>query len=301
VRSVLLLMTCAACGRLDFGEVSQVGDDAAPPNDGQVVDGHIPVCSAWSTPAPIANLETVNNDWEPALSPDRSSLVFSRQPATGGVDSLFVATRAQSGGFNQATTLTANVVQLTTDAGPAWSPDGKQLFFVSDRIAQDAMRLYVIDVTAGQFGPAAEVPELASTYVEGPAISNSGLELFYGDGITNSQMWRATRQTTASPWVVDRLLDELNSPQGDGWPSLSPDDLTIYWESDRDSVTGTIYAATRPSIGARFGHPAPVAELDTGTAEGDPDWFSETELLMAATRTDSVGGSDLYLSNRTCN
>jgi Tol biopolymer transport system component len=299
VRFVVLAIACAGCGRIDFGELSRAadaaGDDAAHDagRDGPSV------CSAWGNVLPLGAVNTTGQDWEPALAPDGNLLVYSHTDAAGNINKLHTATR-NGNQFTPLTQLTLEVVELGSDAGPAWTPDGSELFFVSDRLVADADRLYVTAVTSGVFGTTTMVSELASVEVDGPAIAPNGLELIYGDDSGQPEMHRATRASTTSPWVVDRALDELNSGHGDGWPTLSPDGLTMVFESGRlDVMHHSLFVTTRPMLDALWTMPQVISELPSDA--GDPDLVSDTELMFAAIVSNGVGENDLYVATRACN
>ena len=85
-------------------------------------------------------------------------------------------------------------------------------------------------------------------------------------------------------------LTELNSPSYDANATLSPDELTVYFSSEREGGEGRLdmYVATRPTPSAPFGDPAPLPDVNTAEWEG---WGSLTSdgLFIYATTIDSEG------------
>ncbi len=289
----LAVVTCIGCGRLDFG-LEQTADGAI--GDGGIGDTTRDACvlGAWSAPVTLASVNSVGTDWEPALRPDGKMLVFGRD---NGTTQIFVAQGSLSG-FSTPVMVLADT---NSNSGPAWSPAGDQLLFVSDRLVKDDFHLYVSNFALASmtFGAPVEVAELASESVNGPTLSSTGLELFYNDGSGNgSKIRHAVRASTSTPWQDLGFVDALNSGT-DGWPSLSPDDLTIYWESDRVNSLGSIFQATRPAVGAPFGTPMEVPGISGINADaGDPDISSDgLTMLFDSTRG---GDYDIYVSTRTC-
>jgi Tol biopolymer transport system component len=290
----LAILACASCGRIDF-ELERIADGAI--GDGRIGDttGDACVQSAWSAPVTLASVNSAGTDWEPALRPDGKMLAFGRDD--GATTQIFVAVGGLSTGFSPPGMVLANV---NSNSGPTWSPAGDQLFFVSDRILKNDFHLYIskFDVTNTTSGAPDEVNELASQSVNGPTLSSTGLELFYNDGSGNgSKIRHAVRASLGTPWQDLGYVDALNSGT-DGWPSLSPDDLTIYWESTRVNSLGSIFQASRPAVGAPFGTPMEVPGISGSDADGgDPD-ISPDGLTMLFDSTRG-GNYDIYVATRS--
>jgi hypothetical protein len=71
-------------------------------------------------------------------------------------------------------------------------------------------------------------------------------------GIFN--LWTASRTSLDEPFSNIRSFDEINSGSGDYRPCVSPDGLTLYFDSTRDDGPPSfeIYKATRSSINQPF-------------------------------------------------
>src|SRR5689334_8399117 len=86
MRVAVALAMLAGCGRWDFEPLA--GDGSAATRDG---DGSVG-CGAWPPPTELTTVNTLGDDWDPAISPDGNVLVFS-QKVTLSQQDLFVALR----------------------------------------------------------------------------------------------------------------------------------------------------------------------------------------------------------------
>jgi WD40-like Beta Propeller Repeat len=88
---------------------------------------------AYPAAAPLDGISTPASESNPAISPDGTLLVFvsDREGGLGGAD--LYASRLQGGVWSPAKNLGALVNSPQADFAPAFSPDGKYLFFTSER------------------------------------------------------------------------------------------------------------------------------------------------------------------------
>jgi dipeptidyl aminopeptidase/acylaminoacyl peptidase len=88
---------------------------------------------AYSTAAPVEEVSTPASESNPAISPDGTLLVFvsDREGGFGGAD--LYASRLRDGAWSPARNLGEVVNSSFADFAPAFSPDGKYLFFTSER------------------------------------------------------------------------------------------------------------------------------------------------------------------------
>jgi Tol biopolymer transport system component len=300
VRLGAVIAVLAGCGRIGFRELDDAGGamgDAvidAPPGDST-----ISACTTWGPPSAVmAGINSADYDWEPTLSPGGKTLVFTRSP-TVTTFQLFMATRAQpTDAFGAASMVLAGP---GNELGAVWTRDGSGLYFVSDRQVAGNPRLWYADFNAGTFGTPQQVSELATEPITGPGLSPDGLELIYSDpGPGPTRPRRATRATVSSPWIVAGVIPELDSLQDEGYVTFTPDGLTIYFESTRDSANGFIYTATRPALGAPFGAVIRADVFNAGTTEsGDPELSPDgSTIVYAAAMAGNAGNQDIY--TRTC-
>jgi Tol biopolymer transport system component len=90
----------------------------------------------------------------------------------------------------------------------------------------------------------------------------------------------------------------VNTTSFDENPSLSPDELTIYFASNRKNggADGNIYVATRANRDDAFGAAAEVTAVNTGADERGPSISSDG--LSLYFHSSQTNGYDLYVSTR---
>jgi len=132
---------------------------------------------------------------------------------------------------------------------------------------------------------------------------NFYLESERNGNFANTQILRATRSTTASPWSVPAPVNELNSGDQDHFYWVSANQTEAYMARHGNPVPSTfsdIYRTTRATPADPWGTPAVVSELST------PDTF-EWHLtltgngltgIFSSTRAGGVGGMDLWQTSR---
>ncbi len=88
---------------------------------------------AYPTAAPVEGISTPASESNPAISPDGTLLVFvaDREGGVGGSD--LYASRLRDGVWSPPTNLGPGINSPLADFAPAFSPDGKYLFFTSER------------------------------------------------------------------------------------------------------------------------------------------------------------------------
>jgi Tol biopolymer transport system component len=132
-----------------------------------------------------------------------------------------------------------------------------------------------------------------------PAISHDQLELIYAQA-GSPVLRRATRATTADPWVDLAPIPELTAYAADS-VTFAPDDLTIYF-SGTTGATSDIFVASRPARDAPFGPASVVDELsDPAAADLDPDLSADgSTMVFASDRAGGSGKADIYIATRLC-
>jgi hypothetical protein len=96
-----------------------------------------------------------------------------------------------------------------------------------------------------------------------------------------------------------KLIAELASTKRTDNPTLTGDQLEIFFTSDRDSGNGDVWSASRASVGVPFDAPAPVIEVNSSgfetssaiSADGLTLWFGSD-------RAGGVGLLDVWVSTR---
>ncbi len=154
-----------------------------------------------------------------------------------------------------------------SDAGfdPAWSPDGRQLVYTTERITDPYRRasvatLWVVDVAAG------ERRQLNEIDAAGPDWSPGGQRIAF---------WthRATVQGQRDIWTIDvdgtKPLPVTEDVHTDWDPMWSPDGRWLYFFSDRGGSPDLWRVAIDQKTGRLGGEPQPVTTGIARVVGGD--------------------------------
>jgi eukaryotic-like serine/threonine-protein kinase len=183
----------------------------------------------------------------PSLSPDGGSLLYARS-VDGNADIY-----SQRVGGGNPRNLTPD--SPADDTQPAFSPDGLQIAFRSDR---EGGGLFLMGATG-------ESPHRITSFGYNPAWSPDGRQIVFAtEGVANPQERRQTSQL----WIVDlatgnkRLLSRGDAVQ----PSWSPHGQRIaYWGIPAGKGRRILW-----TISVQGGQPVPV--IDDGHVNWDPVW-----------------------------
>jgi Tol biopolymer transport system component len=101
---------------------------------------------SYSEPVVLGdNINTEWDEWDPAISPDGSTLVFcSKKPSGMGVDDLYVSFKGKNGQWSESMNLGDAVNTSGSENRPHITADGKYLIFNSD--ANGSRDLFWIDM-----------------------------------------------------------------------------------------------------------------------------------------------------------
>jgi len=183
--------------------------------------------------------------FDPALPADRREVVFTQLTATNSFD-LFIASReSEAGDFGAIQPLPFNTTASEDDG--SFTADGLNLLYESGDQLFEAVR----DNRADAFAVAVahvDVPDIG----QGFDITADGLTLYYNDG----SLFVVRRPTRVSPFGLPKNLGPERP-----WPSISHDELELFFDSD-----GQIWRLTRETASDLFdGIPEQIF------AGGDPD------------------------------
>ena len=299
----LVWIALASCGRSGFDADpdggSGGGGGSAVAADAREADA-TPPCTLgpWSAPDRLAALDTYSNEFAPALSADKLTLLFESDRM--GTRDLFEATRSSTG---QAFGAGASIVAINTLASerdPTLSMDGLTLYFTSDRTGAPRLYRSTRSSLADAFGAPVEVSELAQVALQDPAVSADGNELFYADA-GETTVIRAVH--TPDGFIPNGTVTALQGGFASGGPSLSSDGRTLYYHHKADLFSPyELYRAHRASTSAAFGTPAAIAGLDDPSSDdGDPEISKDDRtIVFSSDRQGGAGGYDLYIASRDC-
>jgi Tol biopolymer transport system component len=247
----------------------------------------------WDAPQRLAAVDTNRDEFSPALSSDKLTLLFASN--RNGSRDLFQATRASTKDAFGSVTALAALNTPGEERDPTLSSDGMTLYFTRERRLYKATR----SSPAGAFGSPQQVSELANTGVLGASLSADGSELFFSDYLEMSVL-RAT-YSPSTGFILDGTVAALDNGFSSTSPSLSGDGLSLYFQYEPDVLsTPGVYVAHRSDRTKAFGPPQPLAELDLADGvEGEPEISKDgTTIVFVANR--GPGGFDLYMADRSC-
>ncbi len=243
-------------------------------------------------PTPVPGLEQQSNCFSVCLTPDMKQIVFGRlTDSTTGID-LYHATRDNVNQPFQAPKRIESTVSAETEAYPAISPDGLELFFVRP---DHKPMIWVTrrDDDSAAFG----TPEQwwycqasgSETPVGTPQVLSPDLILFarYQHGMAGGRIWSCERA------VGDRFLDPIrfSAPEGEHAVYFNLDGLRAYILREQSGV----YLTSRPKMNAPYFPPdALLSGTVTGPLEGSL-WVAPMEDVLFYT---SAGPGKTIGNNR---
>ena len=227
---------------------------AAPPGTlylGQKPPAEKPEVFAPGTISRETRLETY-----PTISPDRSTLFFSVVNAAW-TEGKILYTR-----FEHDAWTTPEVAPFSDGRSINWesfiSPDGKRMFFASNRPASSGMDIWMVERTSGTAWSApVRLPEPVNSAAEdgSPCVTSSGTLYFKslrGGGVGGSWLYRA-RLKDGGYTEVESLGSVLRTTSGESEPYVAPDEShLIFISQTRKGGHGgwDLWASFRESDGA---------------------------------------------------
>jgi hypothetical protein len=202
------------------------------------------------------------------------------------------------------------------DGGPSVSADGLTLYLTSGRPGALGQAeghydedLYVATrpTIADAFGAPVQLPAPVNSteFDVAPEISADGLSLYFvrGPGFPVFDIYLSRRRTTGDAWGSPRPLGtNINTPFHDGILSISADNRTLYWSSDRPDGRGgfDIWYVTRQLPSGEFGPAMNLSELNTPFDDFSPEIaLNDKVLYFASSRPGGPGFVNIWVSTRS--
>ena len=205
-----------------------------------------------------------------------------------------------------------NVNSSSRDFNSSISADGLSLFFISTRPGgAGGTDIWVTtrETTDDPWGTPVNLGTSMNTSGGdgGVSISFDDLSLYFssmrGGGYGNGDLWVATRETIHSEWGTPKNLGPtVNSSADQCYPSISADELALYFNSNRGGGGGgyDLWVTTRETADDDWGAPVNLGPTVNGSAQDvHPGISADGRLLFfASTRSGGVGGSDIWVTSR---
>jgi len=262
---------------------------------------------------PGIDLNTAANEGTPRLSLDELVLYFwsDRVIDDGGTPTphLYSTTRSAPGAAFLEPIAMSSVNSQGDDASPTVTGNGLILVFESDRATASNAQLFIATRTteAGTFLPPSALANMDPSWDnKTPYLRPDGQVLYFSAGLPSSagqHLYRTALQSDGA-FAAPLPVAELNSPDPDNdySPTISPDELTIFWGSDRadDDNLGSydILMAERASTSAPFSAIENLAAVNS-TGLDLPGWISPDgcRLYLESDRS-AAGNREIYLAAR---
>ena len=217
--------------------------------------------------------------------------------------------------FGEAQNLGAVINTSSGEVVDCISQDGREMYFdrksvagnydiyVSRRAASDS-----IWDTPDDLGPLINT----STHNEaGASISADGLTLYYTSdgpgGFGSGDIWITARATEEAPWAVPMNIGQkVNSSAFDGYPSISPDGLELYFVSYRAGGygNGDIWVTRRATEYAPWDEPVNLGPTVNSVYYETNPLLSPDGLLLffsdhpSGPRPGGYGDADIWMARR---
>jgi peptidoglycan-associated lipoprotein len=187
----------------------------------------------WSVPVPVESLNSEFEDGSPAISPDFSTIYFTRckKGKNQQLGCQILSAKSNGRDWEDPEVVLPELGDSVTVAHPAISPDGNTLYFVSDMPGglgeNDIWK--VSRSSGGSWGKPVNLGEEINTPGNElyPYVHPDGTLYFSSDsrvGMGGLDIYKATKDETGS-WILENMKPPINSPE---------DDFGIVFEDDQE-------------------------------------------------------------------
>lgn len=192
------------------------------------------------------------------------------------------------------------------DSHPAFTPDGRTLYFLKSTPDFSFWTIVVSRFDAGRWGPPEVAPFSGQHSDADPFITADGSRLYFISDRPTAE--RATRgmdiwvvEKTAAGWGEPKNLGAPVNSDGNEWYPTLTRDGTIYFGSDRAGGKGRTDIYRSRLVDGKYTEPENLGDnVNTQFNEFEP-YVSPDErfiIFMGGGRAEGFGGFDLYLSYR---
>jgi Tol biopolymer transport system component len=190
-------------------------------------------------------VSTGDNDFSITFTPNGKTIYFTRTAPDRGGPFTILTSHFANGKWN--TPQIASFSGMYSDADPFLSPDGSKLFYMSRRpIEGTAERpdfdIWMVSKTAGGWSKPQHLDDSVNTAANEifPSVASDGTLYFASDrpgGKGGNDIYRS-RFAGGKYSPAESLGDIINTPTIDSNPSISPDQNTLFFISDRPGGLG---------------------------------------------------------------
>lgn len=159
------------------------------------------------------------------------------------------------------------------------------------------------DITKPFGAPVAVAGFDAAGHRSTPRLSADELTIYFTTSPTGipADLTMATRTSRTAPFANEATLPQ-SGPSNDNDPSVSADDLSLWFHSGRNG-TADIFLATRTAAGMPFGTALAIPTVNQPTTNENHAYFraAASELWFISDRPGGAGGFDIYTSKKSGN
>lgn len=199
----------------------------------------------------------------PNLSFDELTMFYNRTVPELGYKCIFRKTRSSVTEPFGPEEMISELIQTGSNLGSPWlSKDGQRLYYHETHLstAESKMKLAVWSPEDNRWYYQRTLDEIhygPGTVSILASLTEDELEIFWcstrPDGTGNWGVWTASRSAITNPFENIHQIAEINTTNTAS-PSVSPDGLTLYFNSSKNGSTQDIYRVTRTSRNDPFGN-----------------------------------------------
>lgn len=244
-------------------------------------------------PVNMTQLNTEDDDYWPAISADNeyfATTVSQRGESTyqSSQEDLSIFRKDSAGNWYRDTLLTNPLNTPYNEGSPAFSADGRYLFFVaSDRPGgTGSCDIYYVIRHGNRWSPPMhpDAPLNTRFWESNPSLSADGRTLYFASNRTGGKggmdIWKCSVAIQPDGLLrffnAENLGDRINTPKNESSPFIHPDNETLYFSSDGRGGYGKndIFVARKNSSG-QWQKPMNLGSL-VNTAGDDAGFVVET-------------------------
>lgn len=278
----LALTVTFGCGRIAFSR--ELPGDASP----DVCDPTAP----FGEPQPIVELnDAAEQEGTLRLFPDElRGYYWSRRASNSHIRYVHRTAIGEPFEIEDVALASTGVHQVD----PTFTSDGSMLVYRESGPGDQLY--YAIRISEVSFDTPVAISTLNTAATETQCFFANDGELYFSSGRSGGDdLYRSTR--TGTTFSAPELVNQLASPAAEGDPAIAPDQLSIYFRSQRaPSQAFDIWVAKRDTPTAAWGTPELVPNINSAVDDG-PSWVSVDgcRLYMSSER---AGTNDVYVATR---
>ena len=304
MRLACIAMCMIGCGSVKSDEKVDAMPDSPKPIDAMIDSPVTPArCNpnaAFGAPVAVTELNTTGYEEGGSLSPDELTIYFAslRTGGLGGND-IWVATRASRDAPFGAPALLAGVNTTANENWPSVTADGLHLYVSTLAQSWDIHAAQRANTTSnfGAHAPVASLNATTDEIYQSILPDHSAIYFEAIRGGTDRDLYRAARNVGGT-FDAAAEITSVSTAMDEKTPVLTPDELTLFFSSNRPGGSGAfdIWVAKRSTASDGFGTATAVAALNS-SAEELPTWVSADGCVLHFARG-SGNAIDLYVAKR---